>query len=56
MPCETFRLNRHPSTEHSPYGIPGIVMDEKPRSKFVVCIRNDGADDLEPRKVYQAGE
>jgi hypothetical protein len=28
-------------------------MDEKPRSKFVLCIRNDGADDLEPRKVYQ---
>ena len=28
-------------------------MDGKPRSKFVLCIRNDGADDLEPRKVYQ---
>jgi hypothetical protein len=28
-------------------------MDEKSRSKFVLCIRNDGADDLEPRKVYQ---
>ncbi|MBI3696280.1 MAG: hypothetical protein HY238_15765 [Acidobacteria bacterium] len=26
---------------------------EKPRSKFVLCIRNDGSDDLEPRKVYQ---
>ena len=28
-------------------------MDEKSRSKFVLCVRNDGADDLEPRKVYQ---
>jgi len=28
-------------------------MDEKSRSRFVLCIRNDGADDLEPRKVYQ---
>jgi hypothetical protein len=28
-------------------------MDEKSRSKFVLCIRNEGADDLEPRKVYQ---
>jgi hypothetical protein len=28
-------------------------MDERSRSKFVLCIRNDGADDLEPRKVYQ---
>jgi hypothetical protein len=28
-------------------------MDEKPKSKFLLCIRNDGADDLEPRKVYQ---
>ncbi len=26
---------------------------EKPRSRFVLCIRNDGSDDLEPRKVYQ---
>jgi hypothetical protein len=28
-------------------------MDEKSRSRFVLCVRNDGADDLEPRKVYQ---
>jgi hypothetical protein len=26
---------------------------EKQRSTFVLCIRNDGSDDLEPRKVYQ---
>jgi hypothetical protein len=26
---------------------------EKPQSRFVLCIRNDGADDLEARKVYQ---
>jgi len=26
----------------------------KQRSTFVLCIRNDGSDDLEPRKVYQA--
>ncbi len=25
----------------------------KPRSRFVLCIRNHGADDLEARKVYQ---
>jgi hypothetical protein len=29
------------------------AMGEKSRSKFVLCICNDGADDLEPRKVYQ---
>jgi hypothetical protein len=29
------------------------MKDEKPRSRFVLCIRNGGADDLEPRKVYQ---
>jgi hypothetical protein len=29
------------------------TMDEKSRSKFVLRIRNDGADDLELRKVYQ---
>ncbi len=28
-------------------------MDEKTRSRFVLCIRNDGADDLDPRKVYE---
>ena len=28
-------------------------MDEQSKSRFVLCIRNDGADDLEPRKVYQ---
>ncbi len=26
---------------------------DKLRSKFVLCIRSDGADDLELRKVYQ---
>ena len=26
---------------------------EKTLLRFVVCIRNDGAEDLEPRKVYQ---
>lgn len=26
---------------------------EKQRSAFVLCIRNDGADDLELRKIYQ---
>lgn len=25
----------------------------KPRPKFVLCIRNDGCDELEPRKIYQ---
>jgi hypothetical protein len=29
------------------------MKSEKPRSRFVLCIRNDGAEDLEPRKVYQ---
>ncbi|MFZ0963326.1 MAG: hypothetical protein WAO35_20895 [Terriglobia bacterium] len=29
------------------------MKSEKPRSSFVLCIRNDGAEDLEPRKVYQ---
>jgi hypothetical protein len=28
----------------------------KPQLKFVLCIRNDGCDDLEPRKVYQVLE
>jgi len=26
---------------------------DKRRSRFVLCLRNDGADDLEARKVYQ---
>ena len=26
---------------------------EERRSTFVLCIRNDGADDLEMRKIYQ---
>jgi glycine/D-amino acid oxidase-like deaminating enzyme len=26
---------------------------EKSRSKFLLCVRNDGSDDLEPRKMYQ---
>jgi len=28
----------------------------KTQPKFVLCIRNDGCDDLEPRKVYQVLE
>jgi hypothetical protein len=27
---------------------------EKPQSRFVLCIRSEGSDDLEPRKVYRA--
>ena len=26
---------------------------EKPRPRFVLCIRSEGLDDLEPRKVYR---
>ncbi len=26
---------------------------EKSRSRFLLCVRNDGSDDLESRKVYQ---
>jgi len=26
---------------------------EKPQSRFLLCIRSEGSDDLEPRKVYQ---
>ena len=26
---------------------------EKPQPRFVLCIRNEGSDDLEPRKVYR---
>ena len=26
---------------------------DKPRSKLVLCVRSNGSDDLEPRKVYQ---
>jgi hypothetical protein len=26
---------------------------EKSRPRFLLCVRNDGADDLEPRKLYQ---
>jgi len=29
------------------------MRDEKIDSKFVLCIRNEGEDDLELRKVYQ---
>jgi hypothetical protein len=28
-------------------------MDEKSKLTFVLCIRNEGAEDLQPRKVYQ---
>lgn len=30
-----------------------MIQTAKPVSKFVLCVRNHGADDLEPRKVYQ---
>ncbi len=26
---------------------------KKPQAEFVLCLRNDGCDDLETRKVYQ---
>ncbi|MGA2328878.1 MAG: hypothetical protein ABSH05_21595 [Bryobacteraceae bacterium] len=26
---------------------------EKPQSGFLLCIRSEGSDDLDPRKVYQ---
>ena len=29
------------------------MRDQKISSRFVLCIRNEGEDDLEPRKVYQ---
>lgn len=29
------------------------MSDEKISSRFVLCIRNEGEADLEPRKVYQ---
>lgn len=29
------------------------MRNQKNRARFVICLRNDGADDLEPRKVYQ---
>lgn len=29
------------------------MKSRKPQATFVLCVRNDGADDLEPRKVYQ---
>ena len=29
------------------------MKNEKLRSKFVLCVRNQGAEDLEPRKLYQ---
>jgi hypothetical protein len=29
------------------------MKSEVSQSKFVLCIRNDGSDDLEPRKLYQ---
>ena len=30
------------------------MKSRKLESNFVLCVRNDGAEDLEPRKVYQA--
>ena len=29
------------------------MRDTRTSSRFVLCIRNEGEDDLEPRKVYQ---
>ena len=29
------------------------MKSKKTDSKFVLCIRNEGCDDLEPRKIYQ---
>jgi len=29
------------------------MKSEKQQSRFLLCIRNEGSDDLEPRKVYQ---
>ena len=29
------------------------MRDQSISSKFVLCVHNDGEDDLEPRKVYQ---
>ena len=26
---------------------------DRPQSRFVLCVRSEGSDDLEPRKVYQ---
>ncbi|MBI3934735.1 MAG: hypothetical protein HY316_08565 [Acidobacteria bacterium] len=31
-------------------------MKRKTATRFVLCVRNDGCDDLEPRKVYQVIE
>jgi len=31
-------------------------MKKKNSVHFVLCIRNDGCDDLEPRKIYQVVE
>jgi hypothetical protein len=27
--------------------------DDRTKSRFLLCVRNEDADDLEPRKVYQ---
>jgi hypothetical protein len=29
------------------------MANDKSRARFVLCIRNHGADDIEPRKIYQ---
>jgi hypothetical protein len=31
-------------------------MKRKTATRFVLCVRNDGCDDLEPRKIYQVIE
>lgn len=29
-----------------------IMKGDKPPSRFLLCVRNEGCDDLEPRKIY----
>jgi len=29
------------------------MSNQSPKNHFVLCIRNDDCDDLEPRKIYQ---
>lgn len=30
-----------------------MIQPSAKRSRFVLCLRSDGAEDLEPRKIYQ---
>ena len=32
---------------------PMTMKRQRPQGRFVLCVRNDGSEDLEPRKVYQ---